>query len=377
MKSDILNILDNGTPSQVKTLFAFSRNDDSDLIRKKFSYWARYFFPKFFESPDAPFHREMDLRNIEIYKTGGSFLNIAFRNSAKTTRTKLFVAYCIANDLEHYRKYFKILSKELSNAKQITTDVYNMLISRRVKALYPEVFEKTEKLREETMASFTSATGVKMTADTVGTDQRGDIQDESRPDFLWYEDFETRLSLMSATTTHKIWENMEEAKTGLAKDGGVVYTCNYLSERGNVHKLVEKIDNRIIIPIEVDGEPNWARYSKDNIQKIKKDVDDYAGEYLCLKPDTLILIKGGWKEISLLKVGDKVITHLNREQKISQVFKSNSEDLLDITVDRKVITITKNHPVLTIRGNIKEWIPAGELIVNDLIVVIPHSKLNT
>jgi intein/homing endonuclease len=52
-----------------------------------------------------------------------------------------------------------------------------------------------------------------------------------------------------------------------------------------------------------------------------------------------------------------------------------AKDLLDIVVNGKVITITKNHPVLTIRDKNKEWIPAGGLVVGDLIVSVPHGKL--
>jgi DNA-binding response OmpR family regulator len=37
--------------------------------------------------------------------------------------------------------------------------------------------------------------------------------------------------------------NLEEARNGLSKNGGIIYLCNYLSERGNVHKLVQKKDN--------------------------------------------------------------------------------------------------------------------------------------
>jgi len=96
---------------------------------------------------------------------------------------------------------------------------------------------------------------------------------------------------------------------------------------------------------------------------------------MCLKPTTLILTKEGWEEISSLKVGDKVITHLNRERKILQVFERNDNELLDITVNGEIVTITKNHPVLTIRENIKDWIPAGELTTDDLIYVIPLGKL--
>ncbi len=282
MNKEILDILDKGSRSQIKALFLFIRETEADLIRKKFLIWSRYFFPQFFPHQDALFHLQMDRGNIGIYLNQQySFLNIAFRGSSKTTRTKLFIAFCIANDEEHYRKYFKVLSKDIGNAKQVTTDVYNLLISRRVKALYPEIFEKTEAKREETMASFTTATGVKMIADTIGTDQRGQIQDESRPDFIWFDDIETRLSLTSAVTTHKIWQNIDEAITGLSKDGGAVYTCNYISERGNVHKLVNKIQNKIIVPIEENREPTWNLYTKDDIKRIKHEVDDYEGDYLC------------------------------------------------------------------------------------------------
>ncbi|MAH46253.1 hypothetical protein CMI37_10510 [Candidatus Pacearchaeota archaeon] len=283
MNQEVKKILDRGKPTEIKALFAFTRQTNSELIRKKFLYWSRYFFPRFFGSKDAPFHADIDRRNLYVYMgSEHAYLDIAFRGSAKTTRTKLFVAFCIANDEEHFRKYIKVLSKDIGNAKQISTDVYNLLIAPRVKAMYPEIFAKTATKREETMASFTTATGVKMIADTVGTDQRGQIQDEARPDFVWYEDFETRLSLASAVTTDRIWDNMEEARTGLAKDGGSIYTCNYISERGNVHKLVEKIKLQTIVPIEQEGKPTWPeRYTMDDIKLLKDEADDYVGEYLC------------------------------------------------------------------------------------------------
>lgn len=276
----MLDILKSNDKRKIRALFAFDTKTPDKLIRKKFIIWSRYFFPKFFQSADASFHRQIEDGNIGVYLHGDSFLNIGFRGSAKTTRTKLFIAFAIANDKEHFRKYFKVNSKELENARQSVTDVYNMLISRRVKALYPEIFEKTEAKREERMSSFTTATGIKMTSDSIGTDQRGDIQDESRPDFLWFDDFETKLSLMSAPTTFKIWQNMEEARNGLAKGGAIIYTCNYLSERGNVHKLYKRIDNKINIPIKENGEPTWSRYTKEEVAKIEHDTEDFAGEYL-------------------------------------------------------------------------------------------------
>ncbi len=123
MNREIIKLLETGTLKQIKTLFSFDSRTDKDLIRKKFLHWSRYFFPQLFKSPDADFHKQIDEGNIGVYLNGGYFLDIGFRGNAKTTRTKLFIAFAIANDLDHFRKYFKVLSKDLSNARQSTTDV--------------------------------------------------------------------------------------------------------------------------------------------------------------------------------------------------------------------------------------------------------------
>src|SRR3990167_8051726 len=286
MKKEIHDTLNSGDTRKIRALFAFSKADNPELILLKFKIWGRWFFPRFFKSKDASYHEDVDMRRVKLYVgIDEEFLDMEYRGSAKTTRSKVFLAFCIANDIEHFRKYIKINSKEIDNSKQTTTDVYNMLVSKRIKVLYPEVFEKTDTKREERMASFTTATGIKMVADTIGTDQRGDIQEESRPDFQWFDDFETSLSLMSAVTTNKIWVNMEEAKNGKAKGGASLYTCNYISERGNVHKLALKVKNQVNIPIgnKVDGIwiPTWPnRYTAEDILKLEQDAEDFAGEYL-------------------------------------------------------------------------------------------------
>lgn len=282
-------ILDSDDLVQQKALFSFDRSDIVEEVLLKFNLWARFFFHQFYKVEDAPFHKNIDTNNILVYKGDlKSFVNLAFRGASKTTRTKLFVAFAIANDLDHSRKYIKILSHDLTNCKQFTTDVYNLLIDKQVRKMYPEIFEKTETKREETMASFTTSTGVKLLADTVGSSQRGSIQDESRPDIIIFDDFETRETLRSAVKTKVIWDNMQEAKDGLAYDGSCIYLGNYISELGNVHRVAEKTDQYhkvLIIPIIDNGVITWsARYTKEDIDFIRKDSDDFEGEYLC-KPN--------------------------------------------------------------------------------------------
>lgn len=198
------------------------------------------------------------------------------------------MAFVVANDLEHFRRYFKILSHDQTNCKQFVTDIYNLLIQPRVRQMYPEIFEKTETKREETMISFTTATGIKVLADTVGSSQRGSIQDENRPDLIILDDFETRETLRSAVKTKTIWDNMQEAKDGLSTNGATIYLGNYISEMGNIHKLYEKQDTLNIvslIPIVEQGEITWpGAYTKSDIDYLKTSADDFEGEYLC-KPN--------------------------------------------------------------------------------------------
>lgn len=279
-------ILSQGQRKEVRALFSFSSEDSEEEVLLKFNLWGRHFFPKFYKVKDASFHKEIDSYNYKAYRGEVKyFVDIAFRGAAKTTRTKLFLAFAISNDIEHSRKYIKILSVDKNNSKQSVTDIYNLLISPELSFYYREIFEKTHEKREETMSSFTTTTGVKVRSDSVGTDQRGDIQEEARPDIVWFDDFETRKTLRSAVETQAIWDNMEEAKDGLAMAGGAIYTCNYLSERGNVHKLVDReSENRkiLIIPIRMNGQPAWKyAYTNEDIDAIEADADDFAGEYMC------------------------------------------------------------------------------------------------
>lgn len=283
---EIEKVLQENNPEDLKALFSFDDEPDY-LIIDKFNLWARHFFGKYFIYDDAPFHEEIDDNNLKAYLgLIDSFTDIGFRGAAKTARTKLFMAFCIANDLKHRRKYIKVLAEDPTNSVQVTTDIYNMLINPEVLRVYPEIFAKTKYKREERKDTFTTATGVKILADTVGTSARGALQEEARPDFIWFEDFENRKTLKSAVITQTIWNNMEEAKNSLSINGSALYNCNYLSERGNVHKLVSKDDGVknivLITPIKKNGKPTWpSAYTIEMINDKEKSADDFAGEYMC------------------------------------------------------------------------------------------------
>lgn len=279
-------ILKSNDPVRLKSLFAFNSSHSNEIIIEKFNLFGRKYFPKYFSKPDAYFHAETDLETLRVYRGEiDGFVDAGFRGAAKTARKKVFRTFVICCDQDHFRRYLKVESEDLDNAKQIVTDVYNMLIHPPVRAIWPEVFEKTETKREERMDSFTTSTGVKLVAMSVSVSQRGAIQEESRPDEIWFEDFENRTTLRSNRKTKVIWENMEEARTGLAKKGGCVYTCNYVSEQGNVDRLVKKKGPRFHVHIQSilkdDGTSAWPEmYSMADIEYMRATDEDFEGERL-------------------------------------------------------------------------------------------------
>lgn len=289
MGNEIQEILKRGDKQELRALFQFADQDNKTVLFK-FNLWGRYFFPQYFEDEDAPFHTEITEGNLDAYKGNiDYFVDVAFRGAGKDVKTKLFIVFCILNDKQITKKYYKVLTEDTQNAKQIVTDLYNMLVSPNIIQLYPNTFGKSIFKREETMSSFTTAKGIKVISDTVGTEQRGAIQEENRPDFIWFNDFESRKTLRSITISKSIRDNMEEARTSLQKGGCCVYTCNYISEMGNVHLLLtEKLSDRkriLIVPIlDKEGNSTWARYSQEDIEQMKVDDDDFNGERMC-KPD--------------------------------------------------------------------------------------------
>jgi hypothetical protein len=288
----IKKILKDGVIKDVRAFFQFDSKTEPSEVILRFNIWVRYFYPNVFKSKDAPFHHIIDISNLQAYRGAYvAFVDVAFRDSAKTTRTKFFTAFTMGNDKDKSKGLIKILCKENSNSKQFVTDIYNILIAKKHAHYYPEMFTKTREKRQDSMSVFMTATGIKVESGTVGVDQRGDqvfSEDEvKRPDLVIYDDFETRKTLRSAVETKSIWDNMEEARTGLAKGGSSIYLCNYISESGNVHKLIKKYSKRedsrvLIVPIkDKEGKVAWDRYTPEEVEQKLNDAEDPDGEYMC------------------------------------------------------------------------------------------------
>lgn len=276
----IRDIIIEGRPEEKRVLFSFNQDTPIKEVLFKFKLFTKSNLTRYFKGKSAEFHDDMIRNLIKSYR-GDNYINLAFRGSSKTTLTKLFLVFILLNDENKTRRYIKVLSRDIKNPKQIVTDIYNMCLELR--PIYGDVFEKEgDKKREETMGSFTMKSGVKLTAGTVGQSQRGNIQDAYRPDWIIFDDVEDRESISSQPITEGIIARSDEAITGLAKGGSWCVLGNYISENGVIQWFMDK-SNRIlqVTPIISDGKPTWEIYTVHDIDILKKDAEDFAGEYLC------------------------------------------------------------------------------------------------
>jgi hypothetical protein len=277
-------IINEGTDEDILALFAFDKTEQREVVAFKFQYWAYKVYPRYFQSEPADFHTQFVFNMLATYYGESNYLNLGFRGCAKTSYTKLFLAYALLNDMDHHRKYIKVLTRNYGNAKQIVTDVYNMILE--VKKLYGDILirENKKQKQEESMGSFTTSDQVKLLAGTIGMTQRGHVQDAYRPDLLIFDDVEDRESIQSlATTESTIWR-IDEAIQGLSADGSYMCMGNYISDEGVIQWFLNKprltVDKIAIV--DEEGNPTWpARYDREWIESKKDDADDWYGEYMC------------------------------------------------------------------------------------------------
>lgn len=289
-KEFIKDIIFNGTPEQKRALYSFNSQTSSAKVLKKFQLFSKANFIRYFKEEDAPFHPEMIMNNIRSYR-GENEVDLGFRGDSKTSLGKLFLVYVLLNDEDHFRKYLKIMCRDIVNSKQIVTDAFNMCLE--LSPIYGDVFQKEgSRKQEETMTSFTMKAGVKLTAGTVGTKQRGHLQDAYRPDWIWFEDIEDKESVSSQTITAKVIQLCDEAINGLSINGSWKLTGNYISDAGSVQWFLNKKKViKIITPILKDyqiengriisGTPTWPIFTFEKIKALEGDSEDFWGDYMC------------------------------------------------------------------------------------------------
>lgn len=98
---------------------------------------------------------------------------------------------------------------------------------------------------------------------------------------------------------------------------------------------------------------------------------DVTTDDVCVHPETIIYTDSGPKQIQEVIIGDKVITHNGKFNKVTGISKHNN-DIPCLSIKpffSFAVKLTTNHPVLMNRNNKMEWIQAGEITKSDRFVI--------
>jgi replicative DNA helicase len=129
--------------------------------------------------------------------------------------------------------------------------------------------------------------------------------------------------------------------------------------------LSENPDEKIMLMLDSFGNLSCAKELRD--LESGKDNTDMG----CFVPDTLIKVNGGQKKIQDIKEGDTVITHLNRERKVTKLFKyENKRQKYKFMIGDDVLEVTPQHKLLVYGFDEKEfvWKQAKDISQKDKLV---------
>jgi radical SAM superfamily enzyme YgiQ (UPF0313 family)/intein/homing endonuclease len=137
----------------------------------------------------------------------------------------------------------------------------------------------------------------------------------------------------------------------------------------------------------------WSANARPNIvnSNLLRTLKKCGLRNLCVLPNTQILTKGGYKQISEVKEGELILTKNNRFKKINELFSRDFRgDLIKIKPHCfPELKLTPNHPVHIVKGssirhykrkikkdNINfEWCEAGKIKKEDFVVVPIDRKI--
>lgn len=281
------------------------RDERVYACEQSFGLFAMYYFAEFFTYRIPEFQWQM-YRELDDL-TRGQFnylLWIMFRESAKTTITKIYAVYCIA-----YRKkrFINWDSYDKGNAEGSLFDIASWLQqNKRLMADFGQLFYEERKSRDPSMkriGEFITTNRVKVKAYSTQESTRGRIYDRFRPDLYVIDDFETSKTTESAPVTTKIIKHMDELKAGIAVGGQVVFLGNLISEVGSVAQLMEEAKHNAswrmhFVPVEDAGTIAWPdKYVATDEEAAKINVDRPRDEMVVSLESKRRDLNGGGRKV--------------------------------------------------------------------------------
>jgi len=235
-----------------------------------------YYFTDYFTYPSPAFHKEW--AKDFWFNEFKYYINLGFRESAKTTYTKINICHEICYSL---RNFILWISYDQKKAEASLFDVAvelqeNAKIKRDFGLLFRADKKDKNKIEKKSIKEFVTTNNIKCLSFGTKGSLRGVVFGKYRPDLLVFDDIENNETKLSTVKTRGIINFIEETIPGLANHANVIVNCNYISEFGVVRFLLDKIDEKgsvwrkSWIDVETNGIPAWPeKYVMTNALALK------------------------------------------------------------------------------------------------------------
>lgn len=228
--------------------------------------WFRYYFPTYYRSDPAPFHKAATRRLVEHKRWYE--VRAWSRELAKTARAMMEALYLVLAKKEV--KNMLLISNSLDNAVRLLTPFrLNLEENRRITHDYG----KQDGIGLWTDSEFVTRGGTAFRALGAGQSPRGTRNEASRVDFILVDDIDTDEEVRNPERLKKKWEWIEKAlfpTLSVSGDYRILFNGNIISPNCIIKRAGEKADKLDIVNIRgKDGKSSWPeKNSEEDIDRM-------------------------------------------------------------------------------------------------------------
>ena len=225
--------------------------------------WIKYFFPEYADSEFAPFHLKAIKRLIE-HNNWYEVLSWS-RELAKSSIAMFVLMYLALTKRKHF---FVLASATIDAAERLLTPYKtNFESNGRLKQSYG----KQVVIGQWTTSEFTCRCGAKFIALGAGSAPRGMRNGATRPDVIYFDDFDTDEDCRNPVTLQKKWDWAERAllpTRSISKDSLILWCGNIIAKDCCITRAGKIADNWDIVNIrDKNGKSVWSKNTEEMIDR--------------------------------------------------------------------------------------------------------------
>jgi hypothetical protein len=234
-------------------------------LEKNFEQWAKYYFPNYYYSDAAPFHKAASqriLNNLEWYE-----VRCWSRELAKSTRTMMEVLYLT---LTRKKKNVLLISNSKDNA-DLLINPYMAILEFNQRIVHD--YNEQRSLGSWESGKFTTKPGVSFRAIGSGQSPRGSKNEEARPDVILFDDLDTDEDCRNSEAINKKWRWIEDAVIGtrsISNPTTIIFCGNIIAKDCCVVRAQNYADHFDIVNIrDANGVSTWPlKNTEAHIQRV-------------------------------------------------------------------------------------------------------------